>query len=346
MEQFIGLDVSQDNTHVCIINDDDKVAWQGSCPSTPEEIAATIQQRSTNPKRIGLETGPLSTWHYHALCDKGLPIVCIDARHAHAALSMQINKTDKNDALGLAKIVKAGWYKEVKVKSLSSHSIRAMLGARAQLVSMGVDTRNQIRSVFKTFGVILKPQRRQGFEMLVQNACDGEGRMVADTVTAMLTVYKGLKQQIRLIETQLIAYAKDNVACRLIMSIPGIGPLTAIAFTTAIDDPHRFAKSRAVAAYLGLTPRRYQSGEVDRNGRISKCGDPLVRAYLFEASTYLLTKAAKWSTLRAWGMRIAKRSGMKNAKVAVVRKLAVIMHRMWLTGEPFRFTEDDAALAA
>jgi transposase len=170
MEQFVGLDVSQDITHVCVIGSDGKIVWQGTCLSTPEGISSAVKAKAPNAIRIGLESGPLSTWHWHALKAEGLPIVCLDARHAKAALNMQMNKTDKNDAHGLAQIVKAGWYREVDVKSLDSHTVRSMLGARAQLVAMRVEVSNQIRGMLKTFGVVLRRRDGLSFETLVSEA--------------------------------------------------------------------------------------------------------------------------------------------------------------------------------
>ncbi|MCA1444917.1 IS110 family transposase [Ensifer sp. IC4062] len=346
MEQFVGLDVSQDITHVCVIGSDSKIVWRGTCLSTPEGISSAVKAKAPNAIRIGLESGPLSTWHWHALKAEGLPIVCLDARHAKAALNMQMNKTDKNDAHGLAQIVKAGWYREVGVKSLDSHTVRSMLGARAQLVAMRVEVSNQIRGMLKTFGVVLRRRDGRSFETLVSEACAPDAGRLSHTVRALLTVYTGLKQQILCLDRELARYARGSVICRRLMTIPGIGLLTAIAFITAIDDPVRFTKSSSVGAYLGLTPRRYQSGEADHNGKISKCGDPLVRAYLFEAATTLLTRVEKWSALKAWGLRIAKRNGMKKAAVAVARKMAVIMHRVWATGETFRWSSTASVATA
>lgn len=338
MEQFVGLDVSQDITHVCVIGNDGKIIWQGTCLSTPEAIANTLEARAPHAARVGLESGPLSTWHWHALKEMGLPIICLDARHAKAALNMQMNKTDKNDAHGLAQIMKAGWYREVGVKSLDSHSIRSMLGARAQLVTMRVEVSNQIRGILKTFGVVVRLPENKLFETTVAEACSQDGCRFAPTILSLLSVYSSLKREILSLDRQLARYARESEACQRLRTIPGVGLLTAVAFIAAIDDPLKFAKSNNVGAYLGLTPRRHQSGELDRIGRISKCGDSLVRAYLFEAATVLLTRAEKWCALKAWGLRIAKRSGMKKAKVAVARKMAVIMHRLWRDGGTFHWT--------
>jgi transposase len=158
----------------------------------------------------------------------------------------------------------------------------------------------------------------------------------------LLAVLRHLKGQISLLDENAKAFAKDDKICRHLMTIPGVGTLTAAAFMTAVDDPTKFTKSKSVGAYFGLTPKRYQSGEADRNGRISKCGDGLVRKYLFEAATTLLTRVNRWSALKAWGVRLAKRSGMKKAIIAVARKLAVTMHAMWTTGEEFRWSNVEA----
>ncbi len=345
MEHFVGLDVSQEMTHLCAIDGQGKTVWQGRCLSTPEEIAGTIKSKAPDVVRIGLESGPLSTWHWHALKAMGLPVVCLDARHAQATMSGQVNKTDKNDAYGLAQIVKVGWYREVGVKSLDSHAIRSMLGARAQLVGMRVEVTNQIRGILKTFGIVLSRRTGEPFEGLVNEACgDGES-MLNHTVRSLLCVYGGLKEQIRHMDRELMDCARKSVICQQLMTIPGVGVLTALAFVTAIDDPAKFAKSRSVGAYFGLTPRCYQSGEIDQNRGISKCGDSLVRTYLFEAAGTLLTRVEKWSALKAWGLRLAKRNGLKKAKIAVARKLAVIMHRMWVDGAVFRWSADTAEAA-
>lgn len=337
MEQFVGLDVSQELTHVCVITSDGKTVWQGKCSSTPDDIAATIRSKAHDIARIALESGPLSTWHWHALKAMGLPVVCLDARHAKAAMSAQINKSDKNDAYGLAQIVKSGWYREVGVKSLDSHAVRSMLGARAQLVGMRVEVANQIGGILKTFGAVLRRGKGVSFERLVEDACGSTG-MPKVTVLTLLSVYRDLKRQIAAFDSEVRRYVRASEVCRRLMTIPGIGPLTAAAFVTVVDNPSKFAKSRSVGAYLGLTPRRYQSGERDHSGAISRCGDSLVRAYLFEAATTLLTRTGKWSALKAWGLRLAKRSGIKKATVAVARKLAVIMHRMWVEGSAFRWS--------
>ena len=344
MEQFVGLDVSQAMTHVCVVDSTGKRLWQGKCQTRPEEITTTIRERAPAAALIGMETGALSAWLWHSMSESGLPIVCIDARHAHRALSLQVNKTDANDALGIAQLMRTKFFKEVSIKSLDSHRIRALVVARAQLVGMRTDLKNQIRALLKTFGCIISHSVEKGFEAKVK-AGIAEQPTLGKMVVPLLQVLASVHEQIGQLDGLLSDYAGNDKICRHLMTIPGIGPVTAVAFTAAVDDPQRFRKSKSVGAYFGLTNRRYQSGEMDISGRISKCGDRLVRSYLFEAAGSLLTRTKTWSAIKSWGLRIRKRSGIKKAQVAVARKLAVIMHQMWITGEAFRWSEAEASAA-
>jgi transposase len=346
-QQFVGLDVSQQKTHICVVDDNGATVWRGTSASVPEQIAAVIRERAPVAVRIGLETGPLATWHWHALKKLGLPIVCLDARHAKAVLSMQINKTDQNDARGLAQIMRTGWYREVGVKSLEGHKVRAILGARTRLVGMRTGIRNQIRGLLKIFGIVLERHGGKRFETRVMEAAQGDS-VPGQSLRSLLAVLSAIEIQLAKLDRIANDQAKQNPVCRNFMTIPGVGALTAVAFVAAIEDPRKFPKSSSVGAFFGLTPKRYQSGETDISGRVSKCGDDLVRTYLYEAANSLLICSNQWSSLKAWGLRIAKRSGMNKAKVAVARKLAVIMHQMWITGEEFRWSNkpDDAEVAA
>lgn len=344
MEQFVGLDISQAWTHLCVVDGKGKKTWQGKCSTKPEEIAKTIRERAPFAVTIGLESGALSPWLWHALKGMELPVVCIDARHAHGALGMQINKTDANDAHGIAQMMRTSFFKEVRVKSMDSHRVRTLLGARAQLVGIRTDVKNQIRSVFKTFGFVVSQSAEKGFAQKVR-ATMMENPLLRQMVTPLMEVLGAVQEQVNALDRLLQEYAENNKICRHLMTIPGIGAVTSVAFTAAVDDPKRFKKSCNVGAYFGLTNRRYQSGETDYNGRISKCGDRLVRSYLYEAAGVFLTRTKSWSALKAWGLRIAKRSSMGKAKVAVARKLAVIMHQMWLTVEAFRWAESETAAA-
>jgi len=242
--------------------------------------------------------------------------------------------------LGLAQIVRTGWYREVKVKKQENHNIRAVLGARAQLVGMRTEVINQIRGLSKNAGVVLPKGK-----LVMEGGKVEADNLLSHALRALCSVMESLNEQILQLNRRVEKLTASDARCKLLMTIPGVGPLTATAFVAAIDDPERFRKSKSVGAYLGLTPRRYQSGEVDLTGRISKCGDSLVRCYLYEAAGILLTRVNKWSALKAWGMKLARRSGAKKARVALARKLAVLMHRMLCTGEVFRWAAGQDAAA-
>lgn len=336
MKQYVGLDVSQDLTHVCVVDHDGEILWEGDCDSTPEAIGKTIKVQAPDVIKIGLESGHLSTWHWHGLKEMDLPAICIDAYHAHGVLKLQMNKTDKNDAHGLAQIMRCGWYKEVKIKSFQSHESRALFRTRSNLVTLRTDCINQIRGMLKTFGILIKGIAGVRFEERVQEIID-EGGALAPPLQAQLEILQLVKKKIKELDELSLDYAYACKKCRVLMSIPGVGPVTAANFVLAIDDAERFEKSKNVGAYFGLTPRRRQSGEMDYNGRISKRGDRVVRHQLYEAANALLTRVKKPSSLQKWGLRIAKRAGMKKARIAVARKLSIIMHQMLLTGELFCF---------
>jgi transposase len=263
-------------------------------------------------------------------------------RHARAALSVQINKSDANDADGLAQIVRTGWNREVGVKSVAAHLVRATLGVRKQLVGMRTEMINQIRGLMKIFGLILPKGSGTRFEASVR-ARLAEQAELGSLIEPLLTVWHAVDDQVAALERQLVRRARRHEACHRLMTVPGVGPLTALAFVTTVDDPARFRRSSSVGAYLGLTPRRHQSGERDVSGRISKCGDRLTRSYLFEAANVLLTRVERWSSLKAWAIRLAKRSGAKKAKVALARRLAALLHRLWQDGTTFRWTTEAAA---
>jgi transposase len=334
MDQYVGLDVSLKETAVCVIDAAGTRVWQGVCRSSPEALAKVVRARAPHATRIALETGPLAVWHWHELRKAGLPVVCLHARHAQAALSLQINKTDANDAYGLAQIVRAGWYREVDLKSMDSYRLRLLLAARNRLVTIRTSLYNQIRGLLKTSGVVLPAGKGGRFErsVLGQLPTDEAVRLV---IESLLNTWRSLTAELKKFDLAIERTARANPVCRRLMTVPGVGPVTAVAYVATIDDPMRFRHSKDVGAYLGLTPRRYQSGDVDRAGRISKSGDTMLRSLLFEAAHILLTRLRQPSTIRAWGVRLIQRVGPRKAKVAVARKLAVIMHRLWVENTVF-----------
>jgi len=341
MEHYVGLDVSLKETVVCIVDQSGAIVREAALPSDPETIAEFISANSTNVGRVGLESGATSTWMWTELDRLGLPAICIDARHAKAALSMQINKSDRNDAAGIARIMQTGWYREVRVKGLDSHAIKAVLVSRALLVKMKRDLENQIRGLLKNLGLVIGRAKMNTYAERAVELIEDKPELAA-VVEPLLKVREAVERKIADLDRKVMRLARSDAQVRRFMTTPGIGPITALCYLATIDDPTRFNKSRNVGAYLGLTTRRYASGEIDWTGRISKYGDAMLRSYLYEAANVLLTRVAKWSALKAWGMRLAKRSGMAKAKVAVARKLAVILHRMWIDGSEFNWSSKRA----
>jgi len=335
MEYYVGLDVSLKVTAICIVDRRGMIKCEATVRSDPEAIAGFVRSKVTNVVRIGFESGATSTWLWTELDRMGLPAICIDARHAKAALKMQINKSDRNDAAGIARIMQTGWYREVRVKNLDSHATKALLVGRALLVKIKRDLENQIRGLLKNLGLVIGRGRRGPFVTRVRELIEDKPHLQA-VIEPLLRARETVEQQVGDLDRKIMRLARRDEQARRFMTTPGVGPITALCYLATIDDPARFNKSRNVGAYVGLTSRRYASGEIDWTGRISKCGDKLLRTYLFEAANVLLTRNAKWSSLKAWGMRIAKRSNMRKAKVAVARKLAVILHRMWIEGTEFR----------
>lgn len=280
------------------------------------------------------ETGPLAVWFYHAFTEEGVPAICIDARHAKAALDMAANKTDANDADGLAQLAEIGYFREVRVKGFDSMLTRTLVNARARLVRITTELSNQIRGVMKTFGLVVAAGKGNTFEKNVRDHLVDQEALAA-IVLPLLEAWRTLRIQAVELCRQLVADARQNEACQLLMSIPGVGVITATSFAAAIEDPANFRKSRSVGAWLGLTTRRYQSGEVDYDGHISRRGDSHLRGLLYEAATVMLTRSSIDSGLRAWGLKLKERLGFKRAAVAVARKLAVTMHAMLKSGTFF-----------
>lgn len=333
MEDYIGLDVSMKETVVSIRREGQRV-WRGRCVTDPATITALIRKRAPAAKRVVFETGPLAVWLFHALNTMGVPVICIDARHAKAALDMARNKTDANDADGLAHLAEVGFYRAVRVKGFESMLTRTLVGARRQLTRMTTQLSNQIRGVMKTFGLIVPAGKGSKFNQNVRNLLIDQADLAA-IVLPLLEAWQSLRERVARLGTQVTATARQRQDCRLLMSIPGVGAITATSFVAAIEDPDNFKNSRSVGAWVGLTTRRYQSGEVDYDGHISRRGDKQLRWLLYEAASTILTRVSTESNLRRWGLGLRERAGFKRAAVAVARKLAVIMHAMLKSGKVF-----------
>jgi len=334
MKQYVGLDVSQKETSVCVVNEAGRILFEGKAKSDPGALTALLRERAPHAERIGFETGAMASWLWHELRRVDLPVVCIDARHAHAALSVRMNKSDQNDARGLAELVRVGWYREVKVKSEESQKVRAILVARSRLVAIRRDIENQVRSLIKEYGLLFPRAIGLQFRNQVSELL-GHDHQLIGVIAPLLSIHEHICEQQSKFDDEVRRLAKSDETTRRLMTVPGVGVVTALTFRHTIDDPSRFRSASTVGAYLGLTPRRNQSGETDTNGKISRWGDRLLRSYLFEAATVLLYRTKKWSSLKAWGMKLAKRIGVKKAKVAIARKIAVILHCIWVDGTSF-----------
>ena len=345
MKYFAGLDVSMAETSICIVNQDGAVVREGRAATDPASIEKYLKATGLCFERAGFESGPCSAWLYKGLMAAGLPVICMDARHASAALKAQNVKTDRNDARGIAQIVRTGWYRLAHVKSEDSQKRRVLLNSRKMLLGNRIEIENQIRGNLKVFGLKVGQVTPLQYEARVRELIGDDEELLA-YIEPLLKVRGYILMQCKELDKKVRALVRGDEVCRRFMSIPGVGPLTALVYKSAIDDPKRFAKSANVGVHLGLTPRKYASGEIDYNGRITKCGDPLTRSHLYEAAMVLMRRSAKTSALKTWGTRIARRGSMKKAYVAVARKLAVIMHRMWLDGTEFDFGAEPAAMAA
>jgi len=334
MEHFAGLDISMKETHICVMDRDGKVILEAKAATSTAAIAAELT-KAPAVQRIVFETGRMATTLYHGLKALSLPVVCIESRHAYQALkSLATHKTDRNDARGLVHLARTGFYKPVHVKSLPAHAVRALIIARKKLVGQRVTLENQIRGLALVFDIRLPRGLSPAFARQV-NATGGELAALSGALRGLLAARDALLGAIATINRDIKRLAHSLEACQRLMTIPGVGHLTALAFVAAIDGPDRFRRSRDVGPYLGLVPRRWKSGEVDYTGSISKVGDQRVRTLLYEAANVMLTRYRGDLALKDWALRIGRRSTMRKARVALARRLAIIMHAMLRDGTEF-----------
>jgi transposase len=344
MKFYAALDVSLAETSICIVDEAGRVVKEGKVPSDPIAITAFFVTTGLTFARIGLEAGALSQWLYDGLAHAGLPAVCLETRHLKAALSAMTHKTDRNDARGMAQVMRTGWFRVVHVKTEESRVLRALLAGRSLLVQKLKDIDNQIRGSLRAFGLKVGRVSKRGFEQRVRELVAGRWNLPT-LLEPMLRVRAAIIAELATMERLVRQAAQRDPVCRWLMTVPGVGPVVALTFRTAVDVAARFARSKAVGAHFGLVPRRYQSGEVNRVGRISKVGDDRVRTMLYEAANTLLSRSRRWSALKAWAVRIAGRRGLARAKVALARKLAVVLHRIWVDGAEFRWSAADRQMA-
>jgi len=330
---YIGLDVSTRTVNLCVIDHDGRVVHERKISSDPDEIAQHILSLPFPIARVGLEAGMLSQYIYGRLAEDAVPVVCVETRHMKAALSAQLNKTDRHDARGIAQMMRVGLFKPVDVKSPTSQRLRTILTARQLLRNKLQDVENETRGLIRNFGYHLGKVTARDFESRVRElVTDTDLHVVAD---ALLLARRSLREQFNRLDDLLVRLARQDDVTRRFMTVPGVGPLVALTFRATVDVPSRFARSHTVGAHFGLTPRKQQSGEVDRSGRISRWGDDMMRSLLYEAAQVLLTRVKRWSALKAWAAQVSGRRGHKKAIIALARKIAVILHCMWVDGTEF-----------
>jgi transposase len=342
MEHYAGIDVSLERSSVCVVDATGKIIREAKVASEPEALAGFFAGLGLAVTRIGLEAGPLSQWLHAGLSEAGFEAVLLETRHVKAALSAMIVKTDRKDARGIAQLLRMGWYRPVHCKSPAAQEVRALLVGRKLLQGKLLDVELGIRGLLRGFGLKLGEVSKGRFAARVRELVAGQP-MLERVVEPMLRAREVLRCEFHVLHRAVLAIVREDAVCRRLMSVPGVGALVAITFTSAVDDPARFRRSRSLGAYFGLTPKRYQSGETDVTGGISKAGDTMVRTALYEAANVMLTRAGKFSTLKRWALEVAKRRGPRRAKVALARKLAAVLHRLWVDGREFRFGKEVAA---
>jgi transposase len=342
MTYYAGIDVSMEYSSVCVVDGAGKIMREQKIASEPEALIAWFRGLGLGLERIGLEAGPLSQWLYAAMRAAGLSVELLETRHVRDAFRAMPVKNDRNDARGIAQLMRLGWFRPVHCKSMAAQEVRALLTARKLVQSKLLDVQMSLRGLLRGFGLKVGPTTPSRFAGRIRDLVEGNATLEI-VAAALLAVHDTLRRELAGFEQRVRSMARSDGRVRLLMSTPGVGAIVALTYVAAIDDPARFKSSKGVGAHFGLTPRKYQSGETDITGRISKIGDERVRTALYEAGHIILTQPLKGCTaLKSWAMRLAKRAGMKKAKVALARKLAVIMHRMLIDGTLFK----SAAVAA
>jgi len=345
MDHYAGIDVSLEYSSVCVVDASGKIVREGKVASEPEALIAWFGSLGLSLSRIGLEAGPQSQWLFAAMRTAGLAVELLETRHVRRALETMPVKTDRKDAQGIAELMRLGWFRPVHCKSLAAQETRAVLTARKLVQSKLHDVEMSLRGLLRGFGLKVGKTTPMRFAGRIQELVTGHPTLEG-IARSLLAAHEVLLREFRRFEKQVRAAARDDARVRLLMSAPGVGAIVGLTYVAAVDDPKRFKSSKDVGPHFGLTPTRHQSGQRDVTGRISKVGDPSVRAALYEAAHVILTRPVKGSGLKSWAMRLAKRAGMSKAKVALARKLAVILHRMWVDGTSFIFAKPKAPAVA
>ena len=344
MKYYAGLDISNIETSICIVDYDNNIVKEGKVLTDPESIHRYLKKTGLKFEKIGLETGSLSHWLFTGLKKEGWNVVCINTWFMAAILATNVNKTDRNDARGIANAIRCNNYKEVHIKSIESIKINCLLTARKALVRQNMQLYNVVRGVLKTFGVKLPKgiksireaiKRVVAFDHFLPDEKKITVHVDWSIFEPLIVCYEKVQEQLQILEHKLTILAKNDRIIQRFMTHPGVGIVTAVSYKAEIDDPKRFKKSRSVGAYLGMTPKQYSSGEVVRQGRVSKQGSTEVRTLLHEAGVVLLTRTKGQSKLKTWGLKKKRKLKTQKAGMAVGRKIAINLHRMWLEDKDF-----------
>jgi transposase len=327
MDYYAGIDVSLECSSVAIVDGSGRIVREGKVASEPSALIAWFHSSGLQVVRIGLEAGPLSQWLYAAMKEAGLAVELLETRHVRNAFKTMPVKTDRKDARGIAELMRVGWFRPVHCKSMNAQETRAILSARTLLQSKLHDIEMSLRGTLRGFGLKVGATTPNRFAGRIKELIS-EHPTLQIIAEALLAAHAVLLREFKSFEKRVRIMARDDADARLLMTTPGVGAVVSLTYGSAIDDPGRFKKSKMVGAHFGLAQKRYQSGETDYTGRISKMGDKGVRTALYQAAHIILTKPVKSCALKSWATRLAKRVGMQKAKVALARKLAVIMHRM------------------
>lgn len=336
MSYYTGLDVSLKTTFISTIDSMGKIIKEAEVPTTVEDIINYLGCSSSTYEAIGIESGQLSISLTKGLRKVGFNVICVDARHMAAALSARINKNDKNDARGIAQMMRAGLYKEVQIKTDEVCQFKVLLGTRKQLISSRQQIKGSIRGLLKIWGVRISTKKNQFIDEVTDKIKELD-IISRESINALLKSLTSVEDSLFSIDQLMAKQGKKDEDVNLLMTVPGVGIVTALTFKATLDNPERFNKSDTVGAYMGLTPRQYASGEINRQGSISKMGPVMCRNMLYEAAFSLLVRCKRSSKLKSWGLKLAKKKGLKKAAVAVARKLAVIMHRMLVDKKEFNY---------
>ena len=327
-----------------MVDADGKIVREAKVASEPEDLVAFFDMLGLVVSRIGLEAGPLSQWLYDGLTDAGYDVVLLETRHVKAALSAMVVKTDRKDARGIAHLLRMGWFQPVHAKSLGARDTRALLAARKLLQSKLMDVELSIRGILRGYGLKMGKISKGRFAARVGELIEGHA-MLEEIMTTMLRAREALREAFCKLQRQIVAIVKECPISRRLMTAPGVGALVAITYKSGIDNPHRFARSKSVGPHFGMTCKKYQSGETNVTGGISRVGDASVRTALYQAAHVILSRETPYSSLKHWAMQVAKRRGLKRAKIACARKLAVILHRMWVDETDFQWGKQIGAAA-